>query len=825
MKKIFAFFISLVMVFQVLAPVCSAKGYEIEMICVHNGLESKGFSVIEKDGELYAPTDELNWIFQKHVNSKGQKRFFLQENDVNLVFNLGEKNVLFSKTGKTIQVEPVSFTQEYSGTLVHEGIYYYPLSEILPWMNVECSVDNGILVIKPDMKSVWEISKEIKGDGLQFNIVDEMGQDTATVAALVTANVIDGFMAVFKGEFDRLIVIDENGDSWHTVNNYYDCLTEMATDDFMLSSQAEDILKSIKTVNKFDESLRELYEGTNTDEDLESFLSGYDFDKTVGADYGELCKQFEMASDMADLAQAAGKVLPVLKAVEASSHILPGYFDALLSQQSNEGNTKAYQMALDRSVDALSGNRSTIYTALTDFVADMWLDDAGSVLEEGLSSAEFLSGFGGAVGAVDAALTLIWPVNKAAEDVAKLSVYYNIQRSAFDTANSYKALATSENNTHLIRVNYMLSLLASKKSYEAMQKVLSLIGQDELKQGDLDKINLMLVELAYAESAEENDTACDKSGKVSQIAKLFKSVEIVDLKTNIIDRYGKYLNKTNSSIMWDFPDAEYGSNRDNEVVPGGCRIITVDEYVEFLVWGAREVCDTVSAPITTLYPYINAQKSEMTPEEFESFVGCEVEFSPGRYAEGFIDSPDGMGYVKPHIEYSYKNYDIKVYCEEDGTILLNKARCSVTGSYVPTFEDKNFEKYGKYFNLTIDELEREFPNAVREPYEFGGAGYSLQASKDVMFIFHSPPPHFCIQYQCKLSKLYPSLASKGTRMSLDDFEEYIGVEADFLLSDFDGEIEDATFSFKSNECWVKVFCEDDGSIIWDETVCWVSLAD
>lgn len=226
MKKLLAFLLCVLTVFQLIIPTIAADGQELKKISVFNGLESKLFTVIEKDGEIYSTVDDLRWIFEKHVNSEGKQRFVLTENETNFVFNLGEKYVMFSKEDKKIVVDPVSYSQDYSGTLVHEGKYYYPLSEILPWMNVECSVDNGMLVVKPDMKSVWEISKEIKQDNYQFNILNELGDSTSTAAALVAANVIDGFFAVFSLDIDRLIIVDdEQPDSWHTVNTYYDCLT------------------------------------------------------------------------------------------------------------------------------------------------------------------------------------------------------------------------------------------------------------------------------------------------------------------------------------------------------------------------------------------------------------------------------------------------------------------------------------------------------------------------------------------------------------------------------------------------------------------------
>lgn len=781
MKKLLAFLLCVLTVFQLIIPTIAADGQELKKISVFNGLESKLFTVIEKDGEIYSTVDDLRWIFEKHVNSEGKQRFVLTENETNFVFNLGEKYVIFSKDDKKILVKPVSYTQDYSGTLIQEGKYYYPLSEILPWMNVECSVDNGTLVIKPDMKSVWEISKEIKQDNYQFNILNELGDSTSTVAALVAAHVIDGFFAVFRLDIDRLIIIDdEQLDSWHTVNTYYDCLIDMATDDFMVSEQAEKVLKNIKTVNKFDESIRDLFDMTNADVDIESILSGYETDKTKSADYAEMCNQFKMASDIADLAKGIDKVLPVLKTIEATSHVIPGYFDALISQQNNPDNSMAYQLALDRSVTTLKGKLPAIFTGITDFVLTGAFEDLGSALEKDYSKIFFVEGFSGAVGVVENVLTLVWPVNKAASDVAKLSVYYDIQHSSFVTANKYKFEATSVDNVHLMRVNYMLSLLASKKSYEAMKKVLDLISQGFLKQYDIDKIDLMLVELAYAESAEENDAVCDKSDKIKDIKNRFKDISVFE--TNSMNFVGTYWSIAFGPSMGGQYRARFEKN--GELLALG---IGSGEFKE----GTYTYTD--GSLFVKFKDGSSMDSVQINENEFKSKNGIKITDLP--------NSDLYYGSIKRIKDDDIINdFEHKEFLENNKNTVSDK--------------NNNYEHYSGLIGKTTDDLLTLYPSAEFLSAWQGYDIYSLGAEKRAY-----------ITDEEEVSSIYVSISDifsgVTSNMSKKDFEILTGVE--WKISSYEVPLEMykniSGYILSSDVYNINVICESNGTILSSTARC------
>ena len=659
-KKFLSVLLSVIILTNFAPMVFATESYEEKTVKIHNGVAELSESVIEKDGEIYANAESIAKIFKPYVNTNGKERFVIKENDINLVFNLGDKYVLFSKDKKTISTQPVNFTQKYSGTIVHKSMYFYPLSEILPWMNVECAVDNGVMVIKPDIKSVWEISKDMLADEkLKFNILNEMEDDAYTVAALVAANVITDFIAIFSFDIPGFLKLDKGYEnSFYSLFNYYDAFIDMASDDFMASSEAEAFIEDIVTINKLNDSIKNVLFGTNKDVDLPAILTEYNVDKSNWDSYIEMNQKFETMSKIATTTSVVNDSLKVLKAVETAAYVLPDYLDALESQKSNGADALAYNAALSKALKTLDTKKNALFVTLSDelvsFVVDKAVDVAG--LSVSLTSA---------VGCVDAFLSLVWPVNESADEITRLPIYYNIQTSAYKKAIECKFNATSLENVHLMRVNYMLSLLASKQSYEAMQSVLNLIGKGHLKDTDIERLNLKMTEIAFAESAEENDVICDKSGKVKEIKELFEDVSVVTpLKFNY-DKYGKYIGKDRAYALIDYPNAEEQGN-DYGGVDGQLHIT---DSVNLIYAAGTKECILYTCHATDIYPNIAVGKSRMTRGEFENYLGVSTGFT----SKEINSIPAGGDEIcSATLWYTHKGYSFSVYCEDDGSIIFDK---------------------------------------------------------------------------------------------------------------------------------------------------------
>ena len=99
-------------------------------------------------------------------------RFQLNQSGSVFVFTLGKKIVnvdvdanSLSFLGQSYSIKPV---------IHHDGGYWLPLSEMLPWLNVSCSIsDEKILTITPNPLSFWEILSEFNPSDYYFSIAND----------------------------------------------------------------------------------------------------------------------------------------------------------------------------------------------------------------------------------------------------------------------------------------------------------------------------------------------------------------------------------------------------------------------------------------------------------------------------------------------------------------------------------------------------------------------------------------------------------------------------------------------------------------------------
>ena len=82
--------------------------------------------VIEKDDDLYMTPKNFSDV----------TRYTLSENQEKIIFVLGLKSVVIDVVNQKLAINQV--TQPFSGTIDFEGSIYLPMSELLPWLNVQC---------------------------------------------------------------------------------------------------------------------------------------------------------------------------------------------------------------------------------------------------------------------------------------------------------------------------------------------------------------------------------------------------------------------------------------------------------------------------------------------------------------------------------------------------------------------------------------------------------------------------------------------------------------------------------------------------------------
>ncbi len=142
----------------------------------------------------------------------------------------------------------------------------------------------------------------------------------------------------------------------------------------------------------------------------------------------------------------------------------------------------------------------------------------------------------------------------------------------------------------------------------------------------------------------------------------------------------------------------------------------------------------------------------------------------------------------------------------------------------------NYDKYGKYFGEDKYFALNDYPNAEEQPNEFMGANFQLQVTNSVCLVYDWS--QICGHYECLATDIYPNIALGKSSMTQEEFENYLGVSTKFTSKEVnsdpylsDGEIDSATLHYDHKGYSIMVFCEDDGSIIFDKTVFWVNKSE
>lgn len=106
---------------------------------------------------------------------------------------------------------------------IEDDLWYFPVAQLLPWLNVTCTVENGVLYVFPDACSIWEIIEEFDPEEIAFDYIsccNDLGINSKWLKA--AAYVAENGAGMIK---DILPV--SYGISLGTIQDYYDIFDEM----------------------------------------------------------------------------------------------------------------------------------------------------------------------------------------------------------------------------------------------------------------------------------------------------------------------------------------------------------------------------------------------------------------------------------------------------------------------------------------------------------------------------------------------------------------------------------------------------------------------
>ncbi len=150
--------------------------------------------------------------------------------------------------------------------------------------------------------------------------------------------------------------------------------------------------------------------------------------------------------------------------------------------------------------------------------------------------------------------------------------------------------------------------------------------------------------------------------------------------------------------------------------------------------------------------------------------------------------------------------DEEVYSTETPTLVENNTSSSTLKI------TKNYAKYGKYIDKSVDIALNDFPDAEKLTYKSGAYGaFELKITDTVGLIYDN---NICTAFYCTASDLYPGISSTNTNMTKDEFEGYLKISANLEQGDA---YQKSLLSYTDEGYYFWVYCETNDTIILNET--------
>lgn len=286
-------------------------------------------------------------------------RYTYQESDNAILYTLGDKTIFISKSDGTVQIPALGVSESYGlkieNIIIADGVTYLPLSQLLPWMNVSVSVEDGNLMVEPDELSFWELTAELDSDKYLFNLCEDWGD---TFSSRISLAAMMTFDIVVNQRFEKLT----GGGETYTYEQYKDAYVEFATDDALVTDEAESVMNSIFSADKNIQTVEDLLEidEKEVNHTIETTLfSQMMLDEL--AEYSEFAQAWRDARNIIKAAKYADDLLQPLKLMKINElyfHDVNDYYIYIQTLANAGGKSLAKQAALNSVASSLRDKSS-----------------------------------------------------------------------------------------------------------------------------------------------------------------------------------------------------------------------------------------------------------------------------------------------------------------------------------------------------------------------------------------------------------------------------------------------------------------------------------
>lgn len=515
-------------------------------VSVFNGETTEYYTAIYQNRDLYFSAEDYGKI-SNYTYSSGNG---------NHGYKLGAKMIVVQPQINEMLIPILNHSEKIADVIQLDGVDYISASYMLPWLNVNCDVEDGVFQIIPDGISVWQAIDGLDYHEYMFNIFEEIGDDFTSISGLVAMSVFD---TVLHLRWDRLVPADgtllgaTEGNSLYDYKCYKAALMDIAKIDAFSTENAEKIIDvAVKTNNGIDK----LEDILGLDEEKLQ-LDADNYLRELGAEEDVILMFYELSENWQSIREGISAydqitkyidVLSVLKAYELVIEADTEYREYIEWLSEKGTNNKLFDRALSETDKLLDEETGVIFSTYTDFGHQLLSDLPGAVItsiannsmNDAVISAcssfksSVFSSLGQYMAVAQVVYGLIFPVAGGFEGMAKAGVLESIQDYCWSLGNQLgKGELTPETISHM-RQSYITALQASRINFEAHQDtmdvkllgVIDVFGGEGLLDFQIDKIDEKVLMLIASKDATENDSTSGKRQYRDKLKELFTELHL-----------------------------------------------------------------------------------------------------------------------------------------------------------------------------------------------------------------------------------------------------------------------------------------------------------
>lgn len=504
-------------------PVATAESTpQWQEICISNSTEKKWYKALIVEEEVYLPALEYASITNYHY----------QENEEFLGYTLGDKSILIEKQTGIMQIPALGIYEnsglKMAGIEFYEGYTYLSMAEILPWLNVDVSIQDGEFLIVPDDLSFWELTAQLDSNKYLFDLCEDFGDSTYSMLSLASMITFD---LALNLRWDMIYT----GELKYTAQQYKETYISLATNDALSSDKLNSITEGILTANKNISTIEKALgiDEAVVDEKITSMLFTPETLKAL-QQYTTFATYWRDIRSVINVASEINEWMQPLKLLKIHEIYLKDVSDYTIYLQK-------LAQEKTRSGSQLMG----ILGAVLNFrdkggmIADQILTSTGKLLEEYLRNKATKKAEDVIFKDLKTCFELagifystVFNFKQSFSGITDLGMYSSIATQSWLDAVRYQNAPATQKNLLMICESYKTALKASKKCFENIEDLMDIKffgisvfeDTDKLMDYRIDPIDEMLVKLSAAAVYRENDSIDHKEAYKQEIRQMLQTV-------------------------------------------------------------------------------------------------------------------------------------------------------------------------------------------------------------------------------------------------------------------------------------------------------------